>query len=257
VDPSRIADPEIAAESERERLTQLAARFSREDLMRSFDVISRAEYEIRGAAQPRFHLEMALLRWMHMRKLVPLTELLQGAGLRTPDSGPLPKPKAQSPEPTAQSPQYKGPGPGPGAQSPEPARRPPVEPSSHREAFLDEIKRSKIFFYNTVVAQAQKIDFGPDRVTFTFLPAHRTLREQLEQNRQWLESLAGVVSGGKMLVVAAQQEAPVQPAPPPAPAGSVAAPHKPADLKASAMGDAAVQAMLDVFPAEIEDVEEI
>ena len=80
VDPSRIADPEIAAESERDRLTQLAARFSREDLLRSFDVLSRAEYEIRGAAQPRYHLEMALLRWMHMRKLVPLTELLQGMG---------------------------------------------------------------------------------------------------------------------------------------------------------------------------------
>ena len=78
VDPSRIADPEIAAESERERLTQLAARFSREDLMRSFDVLSRAESDIRGAAQPRYHLEMALLRWMHMRKLVPLTELLTG-----------------------------------------------------------------------------------------------------------------------------------------------------------------------------------
>ena len=31
----------------------------------------------------------------------------------------------------------------------------------------------------------------------------------------------------------------------------------PVDLKASVMSDAAVQAMLDVFPAEIEDVEEI
>ena len=35
-------------------------------------------------------------------------------------------------------------------------------------------------FYNTVVAQAQKIEFGPERVTFSFLPAHRMLREQVE-----------------------------------------------------------------------------
>ena len=125
-----------------------------------------------------------------------------------------------------------------------------------RSAFLDEIRRSKIFFYNTVVAQAQEIDFGPDRVTFTFLPAHRTLREQLEQNRQWLESVAGVVSGKKMPVVAAQQDAPVAPLAAPA-AGAGVGPVGPVDLKASAMGDAAVQAMLDVFPAEIEDVEEI
>ena len=129
-----------------------------------------------------------------------------------------------------------------------------------RSAFLDEIKRSKIFFYNTVVAQAQKIDFGPDRVTFTFLPAHRTLREQLEQNRQWLESLAGVVSGKKMPVVAAQQNAPAEPRTPAGATGTgdVAVKSGGAvDLKASAMSDAAVQAMLDVFPAEIEDVEEI
>ena len=38
VDPSRITDPEIAAETERDRLKALAQRFSREDLLRSFDL---------------------------------------------------------------------------------------------------------------------------------------------------------------------------------------------------------------------------
>ena len=78
VDPSRIDDPEIASESERERLKGLVSRFSREDLLRAFDVLAKAEFDIRGASQPRYHLEMALLRWIHMRKLVPLTELLGG-----------------------------------------------------------------------------------------------------------------------------------------------------------------------------------
>ena len=78
VDPSRIDDPEIASESERDRLTALARRFSREDLLRAFDVLSKAEFDIRAASQPRYHLEMALLRWIHLRKLVPLTELLGG-----------------------------------------------------------------------------------------------------------------------------------------------------------------------------------
>ena len=40
--------------------------------------LSRAEQDIRGAAQPRFHFEMAMLRWMHLRKLVPLADLLAG-----------------------------------------------------------------------------------------------------------------------------------------------------------------------------------
>src|SRR6185437_1402704 len=60
VDPSRASDPEIAPEGERDRLKALAARFSREDLLRAFDVLSRAEFEIKSAAQPRYYLEMAL-----------------------------------------------------------------------------------------------------------------------------------------------------------------------------------------------------
>jgi DNA polymerase-3 subunit gamma/tau len=261
VDPSRLADPEIAAESERDRLKELSGRFSREDLMRSFDVLARAEADIRGAAQPRYHLEMALLRWMHMRKLVPLTELLQlpadaprkpgpvapAKSAAEPARRPVPVEPVKTATPTSAAPSI--PAPVPAAPPPKPAG------GNGRETFLDEIKRSKVFFYNTVVAQAQRIEFGPERVTFTFLPAHRTLREQLEQNRPWLESLAATVSGRKMPVVAAQRD---EPAEPPVAAGAdMPPPPKHVDLKAAAMTDAAVQAMLDVFPAEIEDVEEI
>ena len=88
IDPRRANDPEIAAEGERERLASLAGRFSREDLLRGFDVVVRAEVDMRGAAQPRFHLEMALLRWMHLRKLVPLTELLAGTTRLAPAAAP-------------------------------------------------------------------------------------------------------------------------------------------------------------------------
>jgi DNA polymerase-3 subunit gamma/tau len=202
-------------------------------------VLSKAEYEIRGAAQPRYHLEMALLRWMHLRKLVPLTELLSGMAGKPSAIVKPPAPMAAKPS----SPPLPPTPPIPSPRSPVPGR----------DAFLDEIKRAKIFFYNTVVAQAQKIEFGPERVTFTFLAAHRTLREQLEQNRPWLESMAAAVGGKRMAVVAAQQDAPAEPVAVEAGTGST----KPVDLKAAAMTDAAVQAMLDVFPAEIEDVEEI
>ena len=84
VDASRISDPEIASESERERMQSLVSRFSREDLLRAFDVLAKAEVDVRAAAQPRYHLEMALLRWIHMRKLVPLQELLGGVEARRP-----------------------------------------------------------------------------------------------------------------------------------------------------------------------------
>ena len=237
IDPSRIEDPEIAAETERDRLTSLAGRFSREDLLRAFDVLSKAEYDIRNAVQPRYHLEMALLRWMHLRKLVPLTELLQGLGGQASGApasrpGPVPPPKAAAPAPAV-------------AQN--------AAPGGERDAFLAEIRRTKEVFYKTVVAQAQTIEVASDRIVFTFLPIHRMQREKVEEGRQWLESIALAVSGRKMAVSVAHVEAGVEPA-----AGALSVPAlKPVDLKAAAMTDAAVQALLDVFPAEIEDVEEI
>ena len=79
VDPTRVGDGELA-EGERERLARLAERFSREDLMRAFDLLSNAEQEIRTASHPRYQFEMLLLKWMHTRKLVPLTDLLASGG---------------------------------------------------------------------------------------------------------------------------------------------------------------------------------
>jgi DNA polymerase III subunit gamma/tau len=264
VDPARIDDPEIASESERDRVKTLVPRFSREDLLRAFDLLTKAESEIRGASQPRYHLEMALLRWIHMRKLVPLTELLGGLQ-STPSTAPRavaagPKPAetfARKAAPVVPPVERRTPVPQPRAHSSEPSAHPPtpiaaIGPAA-RDAFLLEIRKSKIMFYNTVVAQAQKIEFGPERVTFSFLPAHRLLREQVEQNRTWLEQTASAIAGRKMSVVAAQAEGAADVA---GPSTEPAAAMTP-DLKTHAMSDSAVQAMLDVFPAEIENVEEI
>ena len=83
IDPARLTDPEIASEGERERLTALAGQYSREDLMRAFDLLSKTELEIKGSSQPRHQFEMALVKWMHLHKLTPLTELIDGlAGIR-------------------------------------------------------------------------------------------------------------------------------------------------------------------------------
>jgi DNA polymerase-3 subunit gamma/tau len=273
VDPSRIDDPEISSETERDRLKGLVSRFSREDLLRAFEVLSKAESDIRVASQPRYHLEMAVLRWVHLRKLVPLTELLGGVqsgaasgprSVAVPPVAPTPQPaqtfsrkaaplvppveRRAAPEPVVPKPAT--------ARATEGGPKPASVPAGEaRDAFLLEIRKSKQAFYNTVVAQAQKIEFGPDRVTFSFLPAHRMLREQVETSRPWLEQIASGVAGKRMSVGTAQADAVPEVIPA---AGSSPAPQsKPPDLKTAAMADSAVQAMLDVFPAEIENVEEI
>jgi hypothetical protein len=124
-----------------------------------------------------------------------------------------------------------------------------------KDAFLGEIRAAKTFFYNTVVAQAQRIDVAGDTITFSFLPNHRALREQFDHAKGWLESAAHRLAGRKITVTAVQAPAPhASSAPPDA---EPPAPSSKRDLKAEAMSSSAVQAVLDVFPAEIRDVEEM
>ena len=330
VDPSRITDPEIATDGERERLEAMATRFSQEDLLRGFDVLSRAEFEIRSATQPRYNFEVAMLRWMHLRKLVPLTELIDGLEQQpapTSGAGQGRAPRAERPlastatssraqPPSAPAAPRRSTTPRaappasrraqtPDAPAPEPGAAEP--PADARAAFLAELKRTKKFFHGTVVAQAQQVEVDDRRVTFVFTAAQRTLAMQVETSRPWIEAMATRTMGRKMTVgarkvagpgpaepaspdpgavaearqptlgPAALPEPPPDREPPPTepppdldlspvhPAGPVAEPAQPkktsdgpaGDLLSQAMGDPAVQTMLEVFPAEIKDVEEI
>ena len=106
------------------------------------------------------------------------------------------------------------------------------------------------------------MDVTAERVTFTFLASQSTLREWVEQARTWLESTAERLMGRKMIVTAVLADAVtgasgLPAATPPAAAAPAAEPAAKRDLKAEAMSSSAVQAMLDVFPAEIRDVEEM
>jgi DNA polymerase-3 subunit gamma/tau len=278
VDPSRANDPEIAGENERSRLVALAGQFSREDLLRAFDLLTRAEADIRGAAQPRYHLEMVLLRWIYLRKLVPIEDLIAGSGgaSSVAKSGAPTNPsgaKSITPSSAARSSSSGRPsGPGaisasaravgvePGARrpaeaSPSPSRASSDETTTFKDAFLAEIRKTKVVFYNTVVAQAQKIDVAMDRITFTFSATQRTLRDVFDQNRAWLESTAEQVARRKVGVSAVQTE-PAS-AEPSATTSPDPAAVKKASLREQAMADSGVQAFLEVFPAEIRDVEEM
>ena len=274
IDSARADDPEIAGDAERSRLVELASRFSREDLMRAFDVLAKAEFEIRSSAQPRYHFEMTVLKWIHLRKLVPLTALLEGAPMsatapRPASSEKLSAPPAQKPTP---KPMKRG-----VPRSPPPKARlptaPQVEkavPASNSKArdveasasgqgggkaeILAEVKRAKKFFHGTVVAQAQRIELVDDRLVFAFTETQRTLAAQLRQNRGWLEEMASRVVGRKVRVTTAQ-------APDDAAASSSEQPsaetEEQVQLRDKALSDPVVQTMLEVFPAEIGEVKKI
>ena len=321
VDPSRVNDPELAADSERERLQALAATFSAEDLMRAFEVLTKAEYEIKASAYPRYHLEMALLRWIHLRRLVPISDLIEGLekgvpprltpGPRPPQASrpaapalaeavrprPVSRPPAanaatvkaveerqvaarkEPPKPPASASSASTPPAStssaatPSATTPSsatPSSATPPAPSNEampnvkpvaagelKDAFLAELRKAKKFFYGTVVAQAQRIDIDGDRVVFTFAPQHRALKIQLDQTKAWLDALATQLGGRRMTVVSA--EGPAAVSKPGAPSDPASPPQKDrqSELRQQALADSGVQAMLDVFAAEIKDVEEM
>jgi hypothetical protein len=147
-----------------------------------------------------------------------------------------------------------GSGSAPPSSAPSGTARPAAARENFKDALLTEIRKSKAVFYNTVVAQAQKIEIAEDRVTFTFAAAHGTLRSMFEQNRAWLEGLAQQVAGRKIVVTSANGgESPTAPAA----VTETPTPDRKTALKEQAMADAGVQALLEVFPAEIRDVEEM
>lgn len=281
VDPARAADADVAGENERERLLALAGRCSREDLIRAFDLLTRAEQEIRLSDQPRYNLEMALVRLIYLRKLTPLADLIaradglsRGSGGQGPRSaqpaaplrtgGSFASPSsartapAAPPRPGASARQAPVSEPTPVAGARSSSAAPPASGSrGGKDAFLAEVKAAKVFFYNTVVAAAYRVEVTPDQVTFTFLPNQKVPRQQCEDARPWLESVGERVLGRRPTITVAVADAP----PPAAPQASASAATQPRtegadeELRSEAMADPTVQALFEIFPVERTKIE--
>jgi len=66
--------------TERAVLGKLREQFSEEDLARFFQILVRTESEMRHALNPRFHLELGLIKMVHAGKLASLESLLAELG---------------------------------------------------------------------------------------------------------------------------------------------------------------------------------
>jgi len=87
---------------ERETLRQLSALMSEEDISRFFQILLRTQGELRYSLQPRFHLELGLMRLVHARKLVSLESLLaEVGGSRAGQTGRAERTGGPSPGPSA------------------------------------------------------------------------------------------------------------------------------------------------------------
>ena len=256
--------------------------------MRAFDVLTKAENDIRGSTQPRYHLELALLRWIHLRKLVPLGRHHQGTG-EGRRAAPRRRPRAAAcrgcaaaaseAQPVVSTPRRCAPS-RPGA----PTRRAKAEPAPRRARWSSAENRraAAVRGAGTCCAQRRAARRGAedeevllrhryragaaDRDRWrshglAFAPRHGALKLQLEQSRA-VARRAGLAprrpqDHGRGVEGAG-----------PAPASALASRprrrvsrgrrrDKQTALKQKAMADSGVQAMLDVFRTDIKEVEEM
>ena len=93
-------------DDQRRQLGELAGLFSEEDLSRFFNILLRTESEMRYSLVPRFHLELALMKLVHARRLSSIESLLGGLS----GSG-LPEKSSNSPRVAAATPARSAPAP--------------------------------------------------------------------------------------------------------------------------------------------------
>ncbi|HMG34716.1 MAG TPA: DNA polymerase III subunit gamma/tau [Blastocatellia bacterium] len=203
-------DPELTqlSESDGETLARLAEAFSEQDLVRFFSVLTKTEQDIRVSAQPRFQLEIGLLKLLHAKRLYLLedalnriTDLESRLGGTNTQSGATSQKKgaqfavqrpASAPGGTVSSAR------GPAAP---PRREPPSAPASQPSASswtrkYDQVEKAKAPDEPPPLDDYDA-DFGTENEYDTVVPTTGAATDQVRQLKAELERQ------GKMMIVSA------------------------------------------------------
>lgn len=115
-----------ASPSERLELTRISAAFTEEDLTRYLQLSLDLFRDLQFSLQPRFHLELGLLKMVQAGKLVGIEEALANLGSAPAPSAP--RPVQPSPQPPPPPPVRSGPSPFEAHQMKKAAAPPPSVP---------------------------------------------------------------------------------------------------------------------------------
>jgi DNA polymerase-3 subunit gamma/tau len=88
-----------ASAAQRQKLVDLAAGFSEEDLTRYLQLSLNIFSDLQESLQPRFHLEIGLVRLVHAGRLLPIEQALAGMKPAEPSARPSQMPQAASAPP--------------------------------------------------------------------------------------------------------------------------------------------------------------
>ncbi|MEW5979039.1 MAG: DNA polymerase III subunit gamma/tau [Acidobacteriota bacterium] len=249
--------------AELNRLVEAANHFSEEDLTRFFSILSAAENELRWSSQPRFHLEIGLIKLVQAKRLVPLERVLAGLE-ENPKSGPNDIPARTS----SQLP--KSP---PVSRFTSAAAAVRLQAQSQTEdlpkSFVQADSSKGMEQWKTAVSarspmlssildHAAGIEWGQDTVNIRFHPRDRfhyemlNSAENLQVIQQVAESVCGVPKSFRIQLNTEAESQLVEPT------GSEAQPGRQGSdsLLERVKRDPAVKSFVDVFHAEIADIKE-
>ena len=215
---------------QRRQIGEIAGRFSEEDLSRFFNILLRAESEMRYALVPRFHLELALTKMAHARRLASLEALLSGlGGAGTPGRNSSAAPPAMAPparlaaEPPRQvrtgsfeKPPAQEPTPAPSKAGERPAA--PVETAvpANQDALLTSIK-SKVYgqsnFLGSCLEHMSGWRFANGEATFLYAQKDAFFADLLKSREQQetLRTVCAQVLGQPVKICVRLEEQEIEP----------------------------------------------
>ncbi|HZE73126.1 MAG TPA: DNA polymerase III subunit gamma/tau [Pyrinomonadaceae bacterium] len=209
-----------AAVCEPAELKRQAALFSESDLVRFFHSLADTETKLSKAAHPRYQLEVGLVKLMEMRRLEPLTQLLERlsvleqavrGGEAAPIKSPSPTNSPQSPPvkrpptetirgPRAAGHSFAGTAAKPALANPQPSEAPPAfsgaqqtvtaapeqSPAANTGGEIERIKaaleaRRKMFLV-TVLDAANSVTLAGNELCIEFAPEARYSRDTLAKS---------------------------------------------------------------------------
>jgi len=248
-------DPKLIplAPADMARARDLAAHFSEEDLTRFFQILVAAEGEMRWSSQPRFHLEMALTRVLHAKRLVSIEELINQLGDAGPPSSPGPPAKGSTQFPQAPATSR--------FTATAPARamaEPPASPSAGRAGPVESLKAAVAAgspLVSSLLEHARDIRQTSAGIEIEFSAQDRFSLEMLQsaENFNLLKEIADSVAGKpqtvKLLLESQASGAGACP--------EFVAPDSKKELLERVKADANVQSFIDAFHGEITDVRDL
>jgi DNA polymerase-3 subunit gamma/tau len=194
-----------AAVCEPAELKRQAALFSESDLVRFFHSLADTETKLSKAAQPRYQLEIGLVKLMEMRRLTPLTEILDrltslekalhgnsqspqksSAPAGSSSQSAPPKASTDTRAPKAISGSYAGTGVKPALEeTPEPklsSSEQSAAPSSDVERIKSALEARRKMFLVTVIEAASSVTFADNEICIEFQPESRHLRDTMAKS---------------------------------------------------------------------------